>query len=184
MGVVYKRSQPGLDRPVVVKVLLAGQHASAEQVVRFQREARSAARLTHPNVVQIYDVGTDGQLNYLVMEYVDGRPLDQVIAQAQPTIERTLWLLAHVAQALQAAHDQGIIHRDIKPSNILIHRSGQPKLADFGLAKSVDESQTLSGSGDLIGTPRYMSPEQVLGISATWMPAAIFTPWGRSCTRC
>jgi tetratricopeptide (TPR) repeat protein len=145
MGVVYKCSQPGLGRPVAVKVMIAGRHASTEQIRRFQREAWAAA-----------------QLNYFVMEYVDGWSLDRLIGTPVLTPVRSLRLLAQVARALQAAHAQGIIHRDIKPSNILIHRSGQPKLADFGLAKALHDGQNLSGSGDLIGTPRYMSPEQAL----------------------
>jgi tetratricopeptide (TPR) repeat protein/predicted Ser/Thr protein kinase len=162
MGVVYKCSQPGLGRPVAVKVMVAGRHASAEQIRRFQREAWAAAQLTHPNVLQVYDVGSEGDLNYFVMEYVDGWSLDRLIGTPALTPVRSLRLLAQVARALQAAHAQGIIHRDIKPSNILIHRSGQPKLADFGLAKALHDGQNLSGSGDLIGTPRYMSPEQAL----------------------
>src|SRR5262249_4291015 len=162
MGVVYKCRQPGLDRPVAVKVLLAARHASSEQVQRFQREARAAACLTHPNIVQVYDVGTDGDLTYFVMEYVDGCSLERLIGTPSRSLPVALRLLVHLARALQAAHDQGIIHRDLKPSNVLINRLGQPKLADFGLAKSLHDTQALSGSGDLVGTPRYMSPEQVL----------------------
>jgi tetratricopeptide (TPR) repeat protein/predicted Ser/Thr protein kinase len=162
MGVVYKCRQPGLDRPVAVKVLLAGPHSAPDQARRFEREARAAARLSHPNVVQVYDVGSDGELTYFVMEYVDGCALDHLIGMPALTIPNVVRLLVPIARALQAAHEQGIIHRDVKPSNILLHRSGQPKLVDFGLAKSPHDSQQLSNSGDLIGTPRYMSPEQVL----------------------
>jgi serine/threonine protein kinase len=161
MGVVYKCRQPDLDRPVAVKVLLAARHAPG-QVLRFRREAWAAARLQHPNVVQIYEAGNEGELPFLVMEYVEGCSLDRLIGTPILTLETTLRLVYQVARALQAAHDQGIIHRDIKPSNILIHTSGHPKLADFGLAKSLHDGQALSGSGDMIGTPRYMSPEQVL----------------------
>jgi serine/threonine protein kinase len=164
MGVVYKCSQPGLERPVAVKVMIAGRHASAEQIRRFQREAWAAAQLTHPNVLQIYDVGSEGELHYFVMEYVDGWSLDQLIGTPLLTLERTLRLVYQIARALEAAHARGIIHRDIKPSNILLSRAGQPKLADFGLAKSLDGGQNLSGSGDIIGTPRYMSPEQTLAV--------------------
>jgi tetratricopeptide (TPR) repeat protein len=164
MGVVYQCSQPGLERLVAVKVMIAGRHASAEQILRFQREAWAAAQLVHPNIVQIYDVGTEGELHYFVMEYVDGWPLDRLIGKPALTLERTLRLVAQVARALQAAHDRGIIHRDIKPSNIIVHRSGQPKLSDFGLAKRLDSGQNLSNSGAIIGTPRYMSPEQVLAV--------------------
>jgi serine/threonine protein kinase len=162
MGVVYKCCQPGLDRPVAVKVLVAAGHASGAQVLRFQREARAAALLTHPNVVQVFDVGSEGGLPYYVMEFVDGCSLAQLIATPALTVETSLRLVYHTARALEAAHEQGIIHRDIKPSNILLHKSGQLKLTDFGLAKSLHEGPGLSRSGDLIGTPRYMSPEQVL----------------------
>jgi tetratricopeptide (TPR) repeat protein len=162
MGVVYKCAQPGLDRPVAVKVLLASAHANAGQIERFQREARAAARLTHPNIVHVYDVGQDGELFFFVMEYVGGGSLDRLIGTPNLSIERSLRLVYPVASALQTAHERGIVHRDIKPSNILLTPSGQPKIADFGLAKSLDDGQSLSGTGDLIGTPRYMSPEQVL----------------------
>src|SRR5262245_30727141 len=163
MGVGYKCTRPGLDRPVAVKVLLAARHTGAHAAVRFEREARAAARLTHPNVVQIHDVGTEGDLPWFVMEFVDGCSLDKLIGTPALTLDATLRLVCLVARALQAAHEQGIIHRDIKPSNILLHSSGQPKLADFGLAKLLDDGSALSGSGDIIGTPRYMAPEQVLG---------------------
>jgi serine/threonine protein kinase len=164
MGVVYLCSQPGLERPVAVKVMIAGRHASPEQILRFQREAWAAAQLAHPNVLQVYDWGTEGELNYFVMEYVDGWSLDQLIGSPILSPERSLHLIAQVARALHAAHAQGIIHRDIKPSNILINQEGQPKLADFGLAKRLHDTQDLSGSGDIIGTPRYMSPEQALAV--------------------
>lgn len=164
MGAVYLCSQPGLERPVAVKVMIAGRHASPEQILRFQREAWAAAQLSHPNVLQIYDVGREGTLNYFVMEYVDGPSLDGLIGTPDLSLERTLRLVAQVARALHAAHARAIIHRDIKPSNILINKDDQPKLADFGLAKSLHDSLDLSGSGDIIGTPRYMSPEQALAV--------------------
>src|SRR4051794_9784697 len=135
MGMVYLCSQPGLERPVAVKVMIAGRHASPEQILRFQREAWAAAQLSHPNVLQIYDVGREGTVNYFVMEYVDGPSLDGLIGTPDLTLERTLRLVAQVARALQAAHARAIIHRDIKPSNILLNKDDQPKLADFGLAK-------------------------------------------------
>jgi tetratricopeptide (TPR) repeat protein len=162
MGVVYKCAQPGLNRPVAIKVLTSSKHNLTDVLPRFQREARAASRLNHPSVVQVYDIGTEGELHYIVMEYVDGWSLDKLIGSPALTVDYTLRLLIHIARALQAAHEAGIVHRDIKPSNILIHRSGQPKLADFGLAKSLHDGPTLSRSGDILGTPRYMSPEQVL----------------------
>jgi serine/threonine protein kinase len=162
MGVVYKCLQPGLERPVAVKVLSLAAKSSTRELLRFQREAQAASRLPHPNIVQVYDVGSERELNYFVMEYVDGWPLNKLIGTPVLTLERTLYIVYHVARALQAAHEQGLIHRDIKPSNILLDKSGQPKVADFGLAKSLTDSLNLSGSGDLIGTPKYMSPEQAL----------------------
>jgi serine/threonine protein kinase len=162
MGVVFLCSQPGLDRPVAVKVMIAGRHASPEQILRFRREAWAAAQLTHPNVLQIHDVGQDGELNYFVMEYVDGWSLDRLIGSSTLTADRALRLIRQIAGALQEAHVRGIVHRDIKPSNILIHRSGPPKLADFGLAKALHDGRDLSSSGDIIGTPQYMAPEQAL----------------------
>jgi serine/threonine protein kinase len=162
MGIVYKCSQPGLNRPVAVKVLTSSKHSLADVLPRFQREARAASRLNHPSVVQVYDIGTEGDLHYIVMEYVEGWSLDKLIGAPGLTVDYTLRLLVHIARALQSAHEAGIVHRDIKPSNILVHKSGLPKLADFGLAKSLHDGTTLSRSGDILGTPRYMSPEQVL----------------------
>ncbi len=162
VGVVYKCSQPDLDRPVAVKVLLSARHATADQLARFQREARAAARLNHPNVVQVFDVGCENGLHYIVMEYIDGWPFDRLIGKPTLTVPRALRIIYHVARALQTAHEQGVVHRDVKPSNILVQRSGLPKLSDFGLAKLTADGRALSSSGDLIGTPRYMSPEQVL----------------------
>jgi predicted Ser/Thr protein kinase/tetratricopeptide (TPR) repeat protein len=159
MGEVFLCMQPELERQVAVKVMRGGR----AEWPRFQREARSAARLVHPNVVRVYDVGLDHDRPYIVMEFIDGRPLSELIGTPYLTLPVTLRLLYHIAEALQAAHRQSIIHRDLKPSNILIDTQGRPHLTDFGLAKSLLQDPTLSGTGDLIGTPRYMAPEQILG---------------------
>ncbi len=159
MGEVFLCIQPELERQVAVKVMRGG----AAQWPRFQREARSAARLVHPHVVRVYDVGLDHESPYIVMEYVDGRPLSELIGTNYLTISVVLRLLYHITEALDAAHLQSIVHRDLKPSNILIDSQGRPRLTDFGLAKSLLHDVTLSGSGDLVGTPRYMAPEQILG---------------------
>lgn len=166
MGVVYKCSQPGLDRLVAVKVIHMGRQAAAEASLRFEREVRSAARLSHPNVVQIFDVGSEADLDYLVMEYVDGPSLDRLIGTPALTVHRSLSLIYHLASATAAAHALGMMHRDIKPSNVLLDKSGRPKLADFGLAKSLRDDEPLSRTGDLLGTPCYMSPEQAFEASA------------------
>jgi serine/threonine protein kinase len=162
MGVVYRCTRPGLDQPVAVKVLTTPRHTLADVLPRFEREARATSRLNHPGVVQVHAVGNEGEVHYIVMELIDGCSLDQLLGTPALTLETSLRLLIHAAHALQAAHEAGVIHRDIKPSNILIQRSGQPKLVDFGLAKSLHDGPTLSRSGDILGTPRYMSPEQVL----------------------
>ncbi len=159
MGEVFLCTQPELERHVAVKVMRGG----ATHFPRFQREARSAASLVHPYVVRVYDVGIDHESPYIVMEFVDGRPLSELIGSEYLTLPVTLRLLYHVTEALEAAHRQSIIHRDLKPSNILIDAQGRPRLTDFGLAKSLLLDPTLSGSGDLVGTPRYMAPEQILG---------------------
>jgi serine/threonine-protein kinase len=160
MGVVYKCSQPDLDRPVAVKVVRLRPQAEVEQMLRFQREVRAASQLAHPNIVQIFDVGREDTMSYFVMEFVDGPSLDRLIGTPALTVERSLCVVYHVAGAVAAAHAQGILHRDIKPSNVILDGAGRPKLADFGLAKSLWEGEPLSRTGDLLGTPCYMSPEQ------------------------
>jgi predicted Ser/Thr protein kinase len=162
MGVVYLCAQPELDRPVAVKVLSAGAADRPDQLARFQREARSSARLNHPNVVRVYDVGSEAGCPFLVMEYVDGRSLEELLSAGPLPLDTSLRLTCQVAQALQAAHEEGIIHRDVKPSNILIDSAGRPRLADFGLAKCLADGEGLSSTGAIIGTPRYLSPEQAL----------------------
>lgn len=161
-GAVYRAHDPDLDRVVCVKVLTAAEHAGAEAVERFQREARAAARLSHPHVVPVFDAGFDAGRPFLVMEHVEGAPLDRLIGTPHLTVETTLRVVFHLAQALHAAHQLGIVHRDVKPANVLIDPAGRPKLTDFGLARTSSDAPGLSRTGDLIGTPRYMSPEQAL----------------------
>ena len=163
MGVVYRCRQPGLNRPVAIKVLTGGGHATPEHLLRFQKEAQAAGKIVHPNVVQVHDVGVDGDAHYFVMEYVEGCSLSQLIGSSALSLGVALRIAADVARALEAAHSSGVVHRDLKPSNILINEAGAAKLTDFGLAKPLNELTNLSQSGDLIGTPRYMAPEQVIG---------------------
>lgn len=161
-GIVYLCEDLQLQRRVAVKVLLAAAHASPELTERFQREARAVARLSHPNIVSIFDVGQHEGLPYLVMEYVDGPSLERAMAGKPWSISVSLNLAIQLADALVTTHSAGIVHRDVKPSNILIDNEGRPRLADFGLARIADDTHWLSHTGDIVGTPRYMSPEQVL----------------------
>ncbi len=168
MGSVYRAHDLSLDRTVALKVIRAEKVAASAQRERFIREARSQARLSHPNVVPIYYIGEEEGLLFFAMELVDGEPLDRMLARGE-RLEwpRALELLHDVADALRMAHERGIVHRDIKPSNLLVDGSGMVKVADFGLAKSVtgDESVDvqLTQQGTVLGSPLYMSPEQGQG---------------------
>ena len=163
MGVVYAGHQTELDRPVAVKVLAP--HLAWEKtfVDRFLHEARMAAKLNHPHIVTIYDVGQQDNVYYLVMRLVEGKPLKDIIAQegAIP-LARTVGILAQLAEALDFAHSHGVIHRDVKPGNILVERGDQVTLTDFGVARAA-EGTRLTATGITLGTPEYMSPEQALG---------------------
>jgi tetratricopeptide (TPR) repeat protein len=161
-GVVYRCHDSVLDRAVAVKVVSTAGLANPELLERFDREARAAARLSHPHIVPVFDSGIELDRPYLVMEYVEGQSLDRLIGSPRLSLEAVLRVVFHLAQALEAAHQQGVVHRDVKPANVLIDREGRPKLTDFGLARLATDSAGLSRSGDLLGTPRYMSPEQIL----------------------
>lgn len=172
MGAVYKARQTKLDRIVALKVLKSDTQNDESFAQRFNREAQTLARLNHPGIVGIFDFGdvvvtaTDGnnrKLHYIVMEYVDGADLRHLAAQGIPQADG-LAILTQACEALQYAHEQGIVHRDIKPENILIDSLGQVKVADFGLAKLTStehQNHTLTGTHQVMGTPRYMAPEQM-----------------------
>jgi len=162
MGIVYKARQVGLDRVVALKVMIAGEHATAEALERFHREAKSAAKLQHPNIVQIYDVGRDGSKHFFTMRYVGGLPVSKLVEKKEITPRRALEITRKIALALDYAHSQGVIHRDVKPSNIIVDAAGEPHLADFGLAKD-SASGDLTAPGSRLGTPNYAPPEQVEG---------------------
>ncbi len=162
MGVVYRAHDPKLGRVVALKVLLAGEGASREMIARFMREARSAAGLKHPGIVQVHDFGEAGGQHYFTMDFVPGRSLDHMVATGDVPPQRALEIVLAVARALQHAHERDIIHRDLKPANIIVTPEGEPVLTDFGLAKEVGDTG-LSMTGTVFGTPAYMSPEQAQG---------------------
>jgi len=164
MGAVYKARQPALDRFVALKVLppaVAGDPGFAE---RFNREARALARLNHPNIVAVHDFGQAGTLHYLVMEFVDGANLREVEHAGRLSPEQALAIVPQICEALQFAHNEGIVHRDIKPENLLMDKKGRVKITDFGIAKIVGVTTgkvSLTGVKDVVGTPHYMAPEQI-----------------------
>ena len=165
MATVYKAFQPALDRYVAVKVLVPDR-VETNFVVRFEREARAIAKLRHRNILTIFDYGHQGDLFYLVMEYVRGGTLKERLGWPQD-LTYTVSIISQVGDALAHAHRQGgIIHRDVKPANVLMAEEDWPLLSDFGLAKMLEESLQLTTSGASIGTPQYMSPEQAQGLAA------------------
>ncbi len=165
MGTVYKAVQLRLQRPVAVKLLQVPSGPKRKEIRdRFEREALSAAQVSHPNVVQVHDVGEVDGVPYLVMEFVRGTSLDRVLDARGPLPEReSLEVLLQCARGLEAARRCGIVHRDVKPGNVMIGEDGIAKLADFGLAKAREGMATLTQSGQLLGTPAYMAPEQMEG---------------------
>lgn len=164
MAVVYKGKDTLLDRLVTIKVLRPAYAADEQFLMRFRREAQAVARLSHPNIVSIYDVGFDGGYHYLVMEYVDGEDLKSILRrQGRMVPQVAARIVADVAQALQHAHENNIVHRDIKPHNILITRQGRAKLTDFGIARETDGGVTVTQSDSILGSVHYLSPEQAEG---------------------
>jgi serine/threonine protein kinase len=164
MGVVYQARQTALGRVVALKMILAGRLASAAEVQRFRAEAEAAARLDHPNLVPIYEVGEQDGQPFFSMKYVEGQSLAERLPRLAHDARAAAALVATLARAVHHAHQRGIIHRDIKPANVLIDRDGRPHVTDFGLAKRTDgPGQTQSGA--IVGTPGYMAPEQASGHS-------------------
>jgi serine/threonine protein kinase len=185
MGAVYKARQKQLDRVVALKVLPPGIGGDAAFAERFTREAKALAKLLHPNIVALFEFGQADGIYYLLMEFVDGVSLGQLLRSSRVSPREALAIVPQICDALQYAHDQGIVHRDIKPENILLDRRGRVKVADFGLAKLVgaepltrpsdtlppsdgeragvmgDRPEALTAAGKIMGTPNYMAPEQV-----------------------
>jgi predicted Ser/Thr protein kinase len=163
-GIVYLAADPSIERPVALKVLRwesgAEQPDRQEIEVRFLREARLAGRLQHPHIVTIYDVGSDRELYFIAMEYVEGEPLSRAMASALP-FERSLSIVRQAAEALGHAHERGVLHRDVKPGNILLSRDGGVKVTDFGIGKLLTAGTSELNKGLILGSPAYMSPEQI-----------------------
>jgi len=167
MAVVYRATDTMLDRNVAVKMILTettNRDKTQKLLRRFNREAKTLAGLSHPNIVKVLDYGEHENMPYIVMEYISGGALRKILGRPIPYAEAAA-MLAPIAHALQHAHRKKIVHRDVKPENILINDSNQPMLSDFGILKFVDveESQGLTGTGKIVGTPAYMSPEQIRG---------------------
>ena len=164
MGVVYKARQTKLDRVVALKMILSGGYAGEADLARFRTEAEAIARLQHPNIVQIYEVGEQNGLPFFSLEFCGGGSLEKELDGTPLPPKKAAALVETLARAMQAAHEQGVVHRDLKPANVLLAKDGTPKITDFGLAKKLDEvGQTASGA--VMGTPSYMAPEQASGKS-------------------
>jgi hypothetical protein len=163
MAIVYRAYQESLGRYVAVKVLRGELAHDPEFTTRFRREALAAARLSHPNILPVYDAGTAEGLSYIVMDFAEAGSLKDVIAQGPLPPEQAVDLAAQLADALDYAHRQGLVHRDIKPGNILIAQDGRPLISDFGIARAAFDSMRLTRTSALIGTPEYMAPEQAEG---------------------
>lgn len=171
MGVVYKARQKSLDRFVAIKVILANQLASPEQLRRFGIEAKAAAQIQHPHVVSIFESGRVNGQPYLAMTYVEGVDLATLVATDRLDRETAVRIVITIARAVEHMHAHGIVHRDLKPSNILIDASGKPYITDFGLAKLIDAAGDATATGLIAGTPSYMSPEQAAGKPGQVAPA-------------
>ncbi|MEZ6189172.1 MAG: tetratricopeptide repeat protein [Planctomycetota bacterium] len=164
MGIVYRARQRSLKRIVALKVLKEGENASERQVRRFRRETEAAAKLQHPNIVAVHEVGCHEGFHYFTMDLIEGDPLDAIVKRKEKMpVERVLHMIEEVARAIHYAHGKGIIHRDLKPANVLLDTDGHPKVTDFGLAKNLDHKSLLTRTGTVVGTPFYMPPEQARG---------------------
>jgi eukaryotic-like serine/threonine-protein kinase len=164
MGVVFQAHDPQIDRRVALKVLRPERVTSEDFAQRFLKEARAIGRLSHPHIVTVYDVGNDHGTVYIAMEFLNGRPLDEILRENTLGLKDIVNIGIQVANSLDYAHVQHIVHRDIKPSNIMLTSDGSVKLTDFGIARIEDPAAAqLTQAGEILGTPSYMSPEQVRG---------------------
>ncbi|MCA9219919.1 MAG: serine/threonine protein kinase [Planctomycetales bacterium] len=172
MGVVYKARQLTLNRIVAVKMILRGQLATPSDRERFRAEAEAAAKLSHPNIVPVYQVGEIDGRPYFSMKYIEGQTLSERLAAGPSGPREIAELMVPVCRAIHFAHRQGVLHRDLKPSNIIVDADGQPHVMDFGLAKRSADAASLTRTGAVIGTPAYMAPEQAAGTRAQVGPTS------------
>jgi eukaryotic-like serine/threonine-protein kinase len=185
MGLVYDGHDPQLNRRVAIKTIITkglDEATAKHYAMRFQREVRAVAKLNHPNIVQVYDFGNEGDLSYIVMEYIQGRELKDLFDNKEAIDLKTAFkLMLQLLGALDFAHEAGIVHRDVKPANMMIDSAGNAKLADFGVARveDPDAAGEKTRVGAVIGTPSYMSPEQMQGSpvdrrSDVWAAGVVF----------
>jgi len=170
MGIVYEGMDPKLHRKVAIKTILKShldEDTGKDFAMRFVREAQAVARLNHPNIVQVYDFGEEKEIAYLVMEFIKGKELKNFFdANERFDLKEVVRIMSELCEALEFAHNAGIIHRDIKPANVMIDAQGRTKLTDFGVARVQDSDKTSverTQAGTMVGTPAYMSPEQITG---------------------
>jgi len=177
MATVWKAKQLSLDRSVAIKVLPRKFTSNKQFIERFYAEGRAAAQLNHPNIVQAYDVGKAGDYHYFVMEYVEGTTVfDEIVKSKRFAEGDALDLVIQVAEALEHAHDKGLVHRDVKPKNIMLTKGGMAKLADMGLARAITDREAAEAEqGKAFGTPYYISPEQIRGEIAIGPPADVYS---------
>src|SRR5262245_48244160 len=174
MGQVYRARDPRLQRQVAIKIMLDGGSLDRERQRRFAQEAVAASALNHPNILTVYDVGVEGETHFIVSELVDGVSLRSEMNQGRLPLRRVVEIAHEIAEGLAAAHDAGIVHRDLKPENVMVTHDGRVKIVDFGLAKGLDEDESLfsestatrTATGLIVGTVPYMSPEQARGAKA------------------
>jgi serine/threonine protein kinase len=163
MGVIYRARQVSVNRPVALKMILAGQLADDKEVQRFRAEAETLANLDHPHIVPIYEVGEVHGQHYFSMKLIEGQSLNERLAAHGSDHRAVARLMVSVADAVHHAHQRGILHRDLKPSNILVDSQGQPHVTDFGLARKIEQPEGLTRTGTIVGTPEYIAPEQAAG---------------------
>lgn len=184
MGVVYKARQIRAGRLVALKTIHAPHLAGSEQIKRFKAEAAAAARLNHHGIVPVYDVGECNALHYFTMGFVDGPTLEMKAREQVLSCREAAAICRDLAEALEYAHQNGVVHRDVKPHNVLIGTDGKPRLTDFGLAKRIDDNQDLTSTGQVMGTAAYMAPEQARGVRSIVEPTIDVYSLGATLYRC